>query len=264
MSPITRPTPDAETIKNLVDASFACRYADLATMLGHSTAAVALVEAVQDPLPAELVARAWTQHGNALRLTGRYDEAERLLDRAAALPVGDLPTSLHLLEVRSSLDRNLGRYESAERSLADALAAYESLADPVGLARTYNLLGLARSESGDRSRALRAFQTAFSFLGQGAPLDILATTGHNLFYTFVAAGRLEAAEAALAALEPLYSRQFTAARLAAKCEWMRARLFRRLRRRLAARRAYDRAYELLRTAQPSPELAQLVQEMADV
>jgi tetratricopeptide (TPR) repeat protein len=263
MRPITRPTPDPETIKNLVDASYACRYANLATMLGHSTAAVALAEAVQDELPAEVVARAWTQHGNALRLTGRYGEAERLLDRAAALPVGDLPTSLHLLEVRSCLDRHLGRYESAERSLADALAAHESRADPVGLARTYNLLGLVHAESGDRNRAFRAYQNALSFLGQGAPLDILATTGHNLFHSLVAAGKLDAAEATLASLEPFYSR-FTATRLAAKAAWMRARLSRRLRRRLAARRAYDRAYELLRTAQPSPELARLVQEMADV
>jgi tetratricopeptide (TPR) repeat protein len=263
MRPITRPTPDTEAIKNLVDASFACRYADLAAMLGHSTAAVALVEAVQEELPAEIVARAWTQHGNALRLTGRYGEAECLLDRAAALPVSDLPTGIHLLEVRSSLERNLGRYESAEKCLADALAAYESLADPVGLARTYNLLGLAYSESGDRSQAFRAYQTALSFLGQGAPLDILATTGHNLFHSLIAAGRLDAAEAALASLEPLYSR-LTATRLTAKAAWMRARLFRRLRRRLAARRAYDRAYELLRTAQTSPELAQLVQEMAEV
>ena len=194
---------------------------------------------------------AWTQHGNALRLTGRYAEAESLLARAAALPVSDLPTSIHLLEVRSSLDRNTGRYESAERFLADALAAHESLADPVGLARIYNLLGLAYSESGDRSRALRAFQTAFSFLGQGAPLDILATTGHNLFHTFVAAGRLDAAEAALASLEPFYSR-LTSPRLAAKAAWMRARLFRRLRRLLAARRAYDRAYELCAPRNPRP------------
>jgi tetratricopeptide (TPR) repeat protein len=263
MVPITRSTPDTEKIKNLVDASFACRFADLATMLGHSTAAVALVEAVQEELPAQLVASVWTQHGNALRLTGGYVEAESLLDRAAALPVSDLPTSIHLLEVRSSLDRDMGRYESAKRSLANALAAHESLADPVGLARIYNLLGLVDSKSGDRNQALSAFQTAFSFLGEGAPLDILATTGHNLFHTFVAAGRLDAAEAALASLEPLYSR-LTSTRLAAKAAWMRARLYRRLRRLLAARCAYDRAYELLRTAQPSPELAQLVQEMANV
>ena len=263
MIPTGRPTPTTEEIKNLVDASFACRYADLATMLGHSTAAVALVEVVQDELPAELVVAAWTQHGNALRLTGRYAGAESLLARAAALPVSDLPTRLHLLEVRSSLARNTGRYESAKRFLADALAAHESLADPVGLARIHNLLGLAHAESGDRSQALRAFQTAFSFLGPGAPLEILTTTGHNLFHTFVAAGRLDAAEAALASLEPFYS-QLTSTRLAAKAAWMRARLSRRLRRLLAARRAYDRAYELLRTAQPSPELAQLVQEMADV
>src|SRR6185436_10243667 len=107
------PAGSAIQIKNLVDASFATRYDDLEAMLGHSTAAVALVEAVQEELPAQLVASAWTQHGNALRLTGCYAEAEGLLDRAAALPVSDLPTSIHLLEVRSSLDRNMGRYESA-------------------------------------------------------------------------------------------------------------------------------------------------------
>jgi tetratricopeptide (TPR) repeat protein len=157
----------------------------------------------------------------------------------------------------------MGRYESAKRSLVKALAAHESQADPVGLARTYNLLGLAHSESGNRNQALHAFQTAFSFLGQGAPLEILTTTGHNLFHTFLAAGRLDAAEAALASLEPLYSR-LTSTRLAAKAAWMRARLSRRLRRMLAARHAYDRAYELMRTAQPSPELAELVQEMANV
>jgi tetratricopeptide (TPR) repeat protein len=257
------PAPYVKKIQDLVASSFDRRFDDLAATLRDARAAVALVEESPEEIPAELVVKAWTQHGNALRLTGRYAEAERLLDRAAALPVSDLPTRLHLLEVRSSLDRNTGRYESAVRSLDATLAAYESLADPVGLARIYNLLGLAHSESGDRSQALRAFQTALSFLGPGAPLDILATTGHNLFHTFVAAGRLEAAEAALASLEPFYS-QLTSTRLAAKAAWMRARLFRRLRRLLAARRAYAQAYELLRTAQPSPELARLVQEMADV
>jgi tetratricopeptide (TPR) repeat protein len=263
MIPIASPTPYVKKIQDLVASSFDRRYDDLAATLRDARAAVELVEKPPEELPAELVVKAWTQLGNTFRITGRYAEAERLLDRAAAVQVSDLPTRLHLLEVRSSLHRNTGRYESAVQSLDAALAAHEPLADPVGLARIYNLLGLAQSESGDRRQALRAFQTALSFLGPGAPLDILATTGHNLFYTFVAAGRLDAAEAALASLEPFYSR-FTSTRLAAKAAWMRARLSRRQRRLLAARRDYQRAYELLRTAQPSPELARLVQEMTDV
>lgn len=263
MIPTPSSTPNVKKIEDLVVSSFGHRFDDLGAMLRDAEAAVALVEKTQEELPEELVLKAWTQLGNALRITGSVAEAETALDRAAALPADDLPARLHLLGVRSSLFRNTGRYESAMRSLEAALAAHEPLADPDGLARIYNLLGLAQAESGDRSQALRAFQTALGFLGPEAPLDVLTTTGHNLFHTLVAAGKLDAAEAALATLEPLYSR-LTAARLAAKAVWMRARLFRRQRRRLAARLAYGRAYELLRTAQPSPELAQLVQEMADV
>lgn len=260
---LIRPTAQAHNIKTLVDSSFASRFNDLGATLGNASLAIHLVEGAPDQLPEELVVAAWTQYGNALRLVGRYNEAQSALDRAGALPISHLPTSMHLLEVRSSLDRNMGRYESAERSLADALAAHESIADPIGLVRIYNLLGLVYSESGARSQALWAFQTALGFLGAGTPLDILATTGHNLFHTFIADGRLEAAEAALVSLEPFYSK-LNSPRLVAKAAWMRARLSRRLRRLLAARRDYQRAFELLRTAQSSPELAQLVQEMASV
>jgi hypothetical protein len=81
MVPIARQISDTEKIRELVDASYACRYGDLATMLGHSTAAMALVEAVQKELPEQLVASVWTQHGNALRVIGDFAEAESLLGR---------------------------------------------------------------------------------------------------------------------------------------------------------------------------------------
>ena len=256
------PAAQAETIKALVDSSYASRFIDLGATLGNARLAIDMIEEAPGQLPDELVVAAWTQYGNAHRLLGRNQEAQSALDRAGALPISHLQTKLHLLEVRSCLERNTRRYESAERSLAEALAAHESLADPVGLARTYNLLGLVYSESGARDQALRAFQTAFGFLRQEAPLDLLTTTGHNLFHTLIAVGRLEAAEEALASLVPFYNK-LTSPRLAAKASWMRARLFRRLGRRLAARRDYQRAVDLLRTAQDSPELARLVQEMAD-
>src|SRR3954447_20462556 len=92
----------AERVRELVDAAFAARYQDLAAMLKFSSRAVALAEEKIDELPSDLVVAAWTQYGNALRIVGSYPEAERALDRAAALPTSDPRTRIHLLEVTAS------------------------------------------------------------------------------------------------------------------------------------------------------------------
>ncbi|HYU35283.1 MAG TPA: tetratricopeptide repeat protein [Thermoanaerobaculia bacterium] len=253
----------AEKIKLLVESSFATRYDDLEATLEASSLAVALVEKWRNELPEDVVVAAWTQHGNALRLTSRYDEAESMLARAGELPVSDPPTGIHLLSVKASLHRNTGRYESAESLLVSALAAQQPLADPVGLSRIYNLLGICYVESGNRPQAFCAFQTALDLLGQGSPRDVLAATGHNLCHALVAAGRLEAASAALVSLGPLY-RGLTSTRLLAKADWMRARLCRALKQLPAAQLAYERAYEILSTGPRSAELAVLVKEMKEL
>jgi len=263
MDPIDAQAAPAEKIKELVDSSFATRFENLEATLETSTRAVALVEESQVELPEDVVVAAWTQHGNALRLAGRYGEAETALARAGALPVCDLPTGIHLLGVKASLHRNTRRYASAEGFLLSALAAQQSLADPVGLARIYNLLGLVYSDSGDRLQALASFQTALDLLVQGSPRDALATTGHNLFHALIAEGRLEAASAALVSLEPLYQ-SLTSTRLLAKADWMRARLYRALKQLPASRLAYERAYERLSTDPRSPELAVLIKEVKDL
>ncbi|HYU31206.1 MAG TPA: hypothetical protein VEW48_03520 [Thermoanaerobaculia bacterium] len=260
MNPIDRTALWAGKIRELIDASFASRYDDLVATLRNSMAAVALLNETHCELPVELVVAAWTQYGNALRLTGRYAEAERALARAGAFPVSDLPTRIHLLEVTASLYRVTGRYGSAKDLLVSGLAAQQSLADPAGLAQIYNQLGLVHSDAGDRHQAFRAFQTALNFLGPGSPPGILATTGHNLFHALIAAGKLETASVALVSLEPLY-RRLTSTRLLAKADWMRARLCRALKQRSAARLAYERAYELLSTEPCSPELPVLAEEM---
>src|SRR4051794_37130195 len=131
----TQAAAPAEEIRELVDSSFAARFDDLEATLEKSILAVALVEESPKELPRDLVVAAWTQHGNALRLAGRYAEAETALARAGALPISDLPTSIHLLGVKASLHRNTRRYASAEGFLLSALAAQQSLGDPVGLVR---------------------------------------------------------------------------------------------------------------------------------
>lgn len=258
-----RPALVTEKIRNLVDSSFECRYDDLAAMLEKSVAAVALVEELREELPAELVVSAWTQHGNALRLTGRYDEAEGMLARAGAVPNAGPLSRVHLLEVQASLHRNTGRYESATGLLSSALDAQEAMENPDGAARLYVQLGIVRLDAGDRPRAVGCFQTALDLLTPEAPPDLLVAAGHNLFQTLIADGRLPAAEVALAALEPAYCR-FTAPRLAARAEWLRARLYRATEQWTAARQAYERAYGLLSAGPLSPELARLAHEMANL
>jgi tetratricopeptide (TPR) repeat protein len=253
----------AERVRELVDSAFASRYHDLPAMLKLSSAAVALAEEKSDEIPVDLLVAAWTQYGNALRIAGRSEAAERALERAAALPASDPPTKVHLLEVTANLYRSTGRLENAVQSLTLAIDAQKSIGDSNGEARTWNLLGIVYLDMGDRPRALRALQTALDLLGPDAPVDAVAMTGHNLVETLIADGRLSAAASALALLEPFY-RRITSARLAAKAEWVRARLCRELKQLHAAQLAYERAYALLSTEPRSPELPNLVKEMAEL
>ncbi len=253
----------AERVKELLDSAFASRYHDHATMLRIASTAVALAEEKSHELPPDLVVAAWTLYGNALRIVGRYQEAERALERAAALPASDSSTRSNLLEVRASLYRNTGRIERAAQLLTTAIEAYKQTGDSQSEARTWNLLGIVYVDSGDRRQALRAFRTALALLGPDAPLDVVASTGHNLLEALIADGRLAAAASALVLLEPVYSR-LTSTRMSAKAEWIRARLCRALQQFPVAQVAYERAYALLTTEPRAPELAVLVQEIAEL
>lgn len=253
----------AERVRELVDAAFATRYHDLEATLKTASQAVVLAEEKRSELPTDLIVAAWTEYGNALRISGRYEEAERALDRAAADSASDPHTRVHLLEVTASLHRNTGRFESSVRLLLSAIEIERAIGDSDGQARHYNHLGIVYGDWGNRPQALGAFQTALDLLGPNAPLDVVASTGHNLLETLIADGRLAAAASALVLLEPFY-RRLTSPRLSAKGEWAKARLCRALKQFPAARLAYERAYALLITEPRAPELAELMQEMAEL
>jgi tetratricopeptide (TPR) repeat protein len=250
---------DAQTVRALVVSAFEARYHCLTELLSRASTAVAVAEEKAHALPGDLVTAAWVHYGNALRIAGQVQEAERALERAGARPATDLQTRVELLEVRAALHRNTGRLDSAASFLVAALEAQRPM-DP-SIVRTFNLLGLVALEAGDRLKALRFFHAALDLVGPATPVDIVASTGHNLVETLIAEGRLAAASAAMTWVEPYYLR-LTAARLIAKAEWMRARLWRALRQVPAAQRAYERAHERLSTEPRSPELPDLVNEMA--
>jgi tetratricopeptide (TPR) repeat protein len=232
-------------------------------MLTLASTAVALAEEKSHEIPPSLVVAAWTQYGNAFRIAGRYPEAERALERAAALPASDTATKAHLLEIRASLYRSTGRLESAVQFLLTAVEEHKSISDANGEARTLNLLGIVYLDCRDQPLALRAFQTALHLLGPGVPLDVLASTGHNMVEAMIADGRLSAAASSLALLEP-YHRHLTSVRLAAKAQWLRARLCRELRQLPAAQIAFERAHALLITEPKAPEMPLLLKEMAEL
>jgi tetratricopeptide (TPR) repeat protein len=260
---LRRRAANAERVRELVDAAFAARYQDLTAMLRISSRAVALAEEKSHELPSDLLVAAWTQYGNALRIAGRYQEAENALKRAAAIGTSDPRTKINLLEVTANLHRNTGNLESAVRLLTSAINEQKPCRDFDSEGRIHNLLGITYLDCGDRQRALQSFRTALDLLGPEAPLDVLAATGHNLLEALIADGRIAAATSALALLEPFY-RRLTPARLVAKTEWIRARLCRALQQFTAARLAYERAYTLLSAEPRSPDLAELIREMAEL
>jgi tetratricopeptide (TPR) repeat protein len=232
-------------------------------MLKAASAAVVLAEEARSELPVDLLTAAWTEYGNALRIAGRYEEAEGVLRHAAAEPTTDAATKIHLLEVTASLYRNTRKFEEAAHFLYAAIEIQRSIGDSDGEARHYNHLGIVYLDFGDRPRALEAFGTALGLLTPDAPLDVVASTGHNLMETLIADGRLAAASSALVLLEPFYHR-LTSNRLAAKAHWMRARLCRAHQQLPAAQLAFERAHALLITEPRSPELSELLQEMAEL
>jgi tetratricopeptide (TPR) repeat protein len=253
----------AVEIKNLVATSFAARYDDLAATLEASRSAVVLAEENLAEVPADLVAAAWTQYGNALRLTGRFAEAGEALARAGERCLSDqpTPTSAHLRSVQASLHLNTGRFASAADCLLAAITDLQALGDPIGEARLHILLGVVYKDWGKFPEAFHSFQNAMALVGPATPLDIVVAASHNLFAALIESGRLEDAAAALAVLEPHY-RRLTSPRILAKTEWMRARLCRAMRQLPAARLAYERAYDLLIAEPKAPDLIELTNEMA--
>jgi tetratricopeptide (TPR) repeat protein len=253
----------AERVRELIDSAFAARYQEVETMLELSSRAVVLAEEKRDELPDDLMVAAWTQYGNALRIAGRYPEAEKALERASSWPTTDVPTRIHCLEITASLYRSTGRFESAARLLTLAIEGYRALEDTDGVARTHTLLGIVHFDRGDVPQALRAYKTALDLTRSDATVESFAAVTTNLVEGLIADGSLSAAAAALVLLEPFHLR-LTSARLSAKAVWMRARLYRKLKQLDAARLTYKRAYALLSTEPRVPELAELALEMAEL
>lgn len=253
----------AEKVRELVDSAFATRYYDLEATLRSASQAVTLAEEKRYEMPADLIMAAWTEYGNALRIAGRYEEAGRALKKAEAEPASDPHTRAHFLEVKATLHRWTRRFESAVEFLHSAIEIQRSIGNPDGEARHHNHLGIIYLDAGDLPQALRSYQAALDLYGPDSPVDLMVMTSHNMLEALIAWGRPTAAATVLALLERFYQR-ITSTRLAAKAEWARAKLCREFGQFDAAKLAFERTHALLIKEPRSPELPELIEEMAEL
>jgi tetratricopeptide (TPR) repeat protein len=214
-------------------------------------------------MPADLIMAAWTEYGNALRIAGRYDEADRALKKVEAEPASDPHTRAHFLEVKATLYRWTRRFEGAVEFLHSAIEIQRSIGNSDGEARHYNHLGIIHLDSGDMPQALRSYQAALDLYGPDSPADLVVMTSHNMLEALIASGRPTAAATALAVLERFYQ-NITSTRLAAKAEWARAKLCREFGQFDAAKLAFERTHALLKKEPRAPELPALMDEIAEL
>lgn len=253
---------DEQFVRELVESAYDSRYNNLTKMLSFSGAAVAAVEEAGRGLPPDLVVAAWTHRGNALRITGQYDEAAKALEQVAELvPRVEEPARLEWMEVRASLHRNTGRLDKAFRLLCTVAETLDLQRSASAAARASNLLGIVLLDMGRRPLALRWFRFALDLSHAGTPADVVVSAGHNLIEALLAEGRYEEAVTAMLTLEPSYQR-FKSARITAKAAWLRARLCRAVDQMEAAGVAYERAHAAMSLEPRSPELFDLEAEMA--
>ncbi|MEM7482075.1 MAG: hypothetical protein AAF481_12945 [Acidobacteriota bacterium] len=178
----------------------------------------------------EVRCRGLGELGNAQRILGDLNAAERSLDEALRLARRhrlDPLARAHLYSLRASLANYQRRFVEAVRWLRAAALIYHHYQDHAGSARALIKLGFVEAERGRTEAGIAATARALrSVLGlDAATLELLAT--HNLIYLTAELEEAAEAEHLLDRARPLIARQADAIdRL--RFDWLGARIRREL------------------------------------
>ncbi len=176
------------------------RQANYAEATSNFPAAIAAAEqaiaALQTNPAPDLLARAETAWGEALRLQGEYAAAQTHLEQAVARlrPLGagrSLATALRKLGV---VARNRGDTTLATACYAESLALSRAAHDPEGEAATLNNLGAAAIKQSDYAGAQQHFQPALKLYQDLGDQRKEAGVLNNLALVVQAQNQLEAAQ----------------------------------------------------------------------
>jgi tetratricopeptide (TPR) repeat protein len=193
--------PAPRLIHALLDSSHMARFDNPARMLALARMARKLVQRCDETSAggaaqlADLRAWAWGQFGNAMRVNGRLQEAERALAVAqehavAGTAAADL--QIELLNWQGSLATYQRRFELALTLLHQAEALCHELNQEPLLPTCLVRRAIATVYAGQPEQAISILDRAIPLI-DSADRRLLMAANHNLIYCYVEAGRLQEA-----------------------------------------------------------------------
>lgn len=223
-------------VKHLIDASHAVRYQDPAGMLHRAALARAAAEACSTETvgselkQADLLAQAWRQYGNALRVLGRIREAEEALGNAyrhLGQGTGDpLLRALYFTQM-ASLRMFQRRFSDAIDLTEEAGQIYRSLDDDHELAGTLVQRAIARLYAGEAEDAVQILNRAIPLIDAERDSQLLLIASHNLVRCYIDLGRPEQALSIYFETRDLYKR-FQEPLIRLRVSWHEGQLLRDL------------------------------------
>jgi tetratricopeptide (TPR) repeat protein len=189
----------APLIDLLLERSFALRYEDPKEMVALADAARVLAEALGSrrygrKVKADLCARAWTELGNAHRVTDDLATSGAAFDQAKAWAeqgTGSLLLKARYLELLAALYRELRRIAEAGELLDQAVAIYRREGDREALASTLLSRAMVYEEEHEPEQAIAIVLEALEHIEWPSPLRLPAV--NSLADNLVGAGLFEAA-----------------------------------------------------------------------
>jgi tetratricopeptide (TPR) repeat protein len=157
-----------------------------------------------------LLARAWAQLGNALRIRCDFAGAEQAFETAAVLVesgrVSPLETA-RVLDLHASLKREQRRFGEAAALMDRVVALYRKLGQKALLGRALKQKSMICGESGDLEGEIALLRRALELLSPDREPRTFLAARHNLISALCEAGRPRDAFALLFHSRPLYLKQ---------------------------------------------------------
>jgi tetratricopeptide (TPR) repeat protein len=235
----------------LIERSHASRYSDPEEMLLWARMARDLAQrvspetAANEARLADLRARAWGQHGNALRVAGRMREAEEALITAQAhleTGTGDPVLRARVWEQIASLYTFQRRFDEAVTKLEEAAEVYRPLGEGHALARTLVLQAIACLYAGRPEAAVSLLNQAIPLIDQEGDPHLLMAACHNLIRCYIDLDQPELALSLYSETRDLY-KEFSDSLILLRAGWQEGQLLRDLGHLRAAETALLRARE---------------------
>jgi tetratricopeptide (TPR) repeat protein len=218
----------------LVDSGHMARYQDPERMLHLAKLATLAAEACTAEISggelrlADLRARAWGAHGNALRICGRLREAEEALYRATQeceRGTGDHPVRASLLEKKASLRMHQRRFEEAIELSEAAGEIYRELGDSHSLAAAHIQKAYAHVLAGETEIAVDLINQAIPLIDCESDPQLLLAACHNLVRCYIDLAQPEQALSIYAETRDLYQ-ELSVPLIQLRAKWQEGQLLR--------------------------------------